>query len=108
MRLYDKTFWTYVLHTGRIPKAPDWTALGNPVTPLALKRLSVMVMTPGADTFDPDDLAAKVEANTLRVPKVVLSMVPLQPQRILSDAMGVPGSLIAPVHQTIATYLKGA
>ena len=107
MRLFDKSFWSFVGHTGRIPVAPPTTELDNPQVPLALKVLSVLFTSPGADVLDPAAITRKVEANRIDVPKPVLSMVPLQPQRIVSDAMGVPQALISPVHQTIATYLKG-
>lgn len=105
MRLFDKSFWTFYAHTGVIPKAPASDTIGDPVSPLAVKAMSIALLAPGDDVLDPLDVAAKVEANTLRFPKPVLAMVPLQPQRLLSDAMGVPRSLVTPVHQSIATYL---
>lgn len=108
MRLFDKTFWTFVAHTGRIPAAPAACNIADPTLPLAMKIMSGAVYTPGDDVLDPQAVTDAVERNQISVPKPVLAMVPLQPQRLRTDAMGVPQSLIAPVHQTIATYLKGA
>ena len=108
MRLFDRSFWTFVGHTGRIPSAPAYTALADPAVPLAMKIMTNLYTQPGADVLDPAAVTAKIEANTMRLPKPVLAMVNLQPQRIASDAMGVPASLIAPMHIGIANALRGA
>lgn len=105
MRLFDKSFWTFYSHTGVIPDAGENCKLGAPI-PLAAQIMTCALLAPGNDVLDPKAISDKLEANTIRIPKAVLAMVPLQPQRIRSDAMGVPQSLIAPVHQSIATYFR--
>lgn len=107
MRLFDHSFWAFYAHTGRVPAAPASSALGDASTPLALKGLSYAVLAPGNEQVDPKAIQDKVERNALRVPKPVMQMITLAPQRIMSDAMGVPQSMMVPLHQSIATYLNG-
>ena len=94
---FNRTYWTYASHSGHLPSTPPADRIAPTGKPLALKLLGRFVTTPGeGEIIDPQAVADAVERNTMRVARPVLNQPPLQGQRILSDAMGVPRSLYAP------------
>lgn len=94
---FNRTYWTYAAHSGRLPQTPAGDRIAPTGKPLALKLLGRFVTSPGVgEILDPQAVANAVERNTMRVSRPVLNQPPLQGQRIYSDAMGVPRSLYAP------------
>lgn len=108
--LLDKSFWAFVLTTGRVPRPAAAQRVGDVTTPYALKVLSSVVVTPGQDVVNPEEITAYVEANKLRSRDVnrVLNMPNLSGVQLPTVASAVPNAAIVPAHQAAASFLGGS
>lgn len=106
MNLYHSSFWTFVGLTGRVPRVAPGDRIGAP-GPITLKALTRVFYSTGNDApISSDEVLAKAQANALRPSSAAKLQPQLPPQRLKSDAMGLPlsGSLILPVQGQITFY----
>lgn len=107
MNLYDRSFWTFVQATGRVPIVPDDLRIAATGTPMALKGLTRVITSPGNDVIDPSMITRKEEANQLRRAMPVIHMADLHGSIMNSDAMSIPNRSIIPAQQAIDSQLGG-